>query len=126
MATRLTATSAANADEPIVITSRSAKFLAAFWASLADYMPGYVGRHGIARLDPPNSDLPLLLFTEDRTEPATGTSGIVIEADDLTADVDALERVGARVVSRSDRDATMSDPEGNHFTVVAKADARSQ
>lgn len=107
---------------PVVIKAGASKFLAAFWASLADYLPGYVGTHGIARLEPQTDGLPLLLFTEDPTEQSTGTEAIRIEADDLESDTTALLRNGAQ---RVDIDvaagtAAMTDPEGNPFTVFAR------
>lgn len=120
MTTRLHSIEPALADgAPVVITARAAKFLAGFWASLADYMPGYAGRHGVARLDPCSDGLPLLLFTEDRTEPATGTAAIRISSDDLDGDIAALERVRARVIERGSGSATMADPEGNVFTLLS-------
>lgn len=120
MTTRLHSIEPPLADgEPVVITARAAKFLAAFWASLADYLPGYVGHHGVARLEPHSADLPLLLFTEDRSEPATGTEAIRISSDDLDGDIAALQRNFARLIKLDGRSAMMADPEGNVFTLVS-------
>lgn len=112
--------------QPIVIVARAAKFLAAFWASLTDYLPGYVGQHGIARLEPHSPDLPLILFTEDRTQPATGTEVIRVTSDDLDADIAALQRSFARLIESDGRSATMTDPEGNVFTLVSDREEGGQ
>lgn len=112
--------------EPIVITARAAKFLAAFWASLADYLPGYVGHHGVARLEPYDDGLPLMLFTEDSSEPATGTEIVRIVSDDLDGDVAVLQRGFARLIETDGRTATMTDPEGNVFTMISAAHEGAQ
>jgi hypothetical protein len=108
------------AYQPIVIHARAAKTLGAFWASTADYLPSYVNERGIARLEPPRSDWPQLVFIEDTSSPADGTAGITIEADELSVDVEALVRVGATCdsVDEHTNTAHMRDPEGNPFTVV--------
>lgn len=50
---------------------------------------------------------------------ANGTEAIRISSDDLDGDIAALQRGFARLIENDGRSATMSDPEGNVFTMIA-------
>lgn len=91
-----------------------------FWSGALGATVGNRGDPYI-RLEGGSSPLPILLQRVSEEKQAKSRVHLDIEADDVTAEVERLEKLGARRREQVERWWVMEDPCGNEFCVIPAA-----